>query len=93
MSDLAPLVANDGLGAGDLVNVEENPLNRVSIEVHGPALRDRGVIVQFGTVATIDDEPLIYNDNVFVLPVAESLATEELPFEEYTAKFYDLFRR
>ena len=91
VSDLAPLVANDGLGAGDLVNVEENPLNRVSIEVHGPALRDRGVIVQFGTVATINDEPLIYNDNVFVLPVSEDLATDALLFEEYTAKFYDHF--
>ena len=91
VSDLAPLGANDGLGAGDLVNVEENPLNRVSIEVHGPALRDRGVIVQFGTVATINDEPLIYNDNVFVLPIAESLATDRLLFQEYTAKFYDHF--
>ena len=44
-----------------------------------------------GTIATIDDEPLIYNDNVFVLPVADNLATDELPFKEYTAKFYDYF--
>ena len=91
VSDLSPLVANGGLGAGDLVNVEENPLSRASIEIHGPALRNRGVTVHFGTVATVDDEPLVYNDNVFILPVAESLATDELPFKEYTEKFYEYF--
>ena len=43
------------------------------------------------TVATIEDEPLIYNDSVFVLPVAESLATDRLPFRRYAARFYDYF--
>ena len=43
------------------------------------------------TVATIKDEPWVYNDNVFVLPVAESLATDRLPFRKYTARFYDYF--
>ena len=44
-----------------------------------------------GTVATIDDEPSIYNDNVFVLPVPENLATDRLPFRKYASRFYDYF--
>ena len=91
VSDLSPLVANSGLGSGDLVNVEDNPLSRASIEVHGPALRKRGVTVHFGTVATVDDEPLIYNDNVFILPVDETLTTDSLPFKEYAKRFYEHF--
>ena len=43
------------------------------------------------TVATIKDEPSIYNDNVFVLPVLESLATDRLPFRKYASRFYDYF--
>ena len=91
VSDLSPLVANVGLGTGDLVNVEDNPLSRASIETHGPVLRNRGVTIHFGLVATVDDEPLIYNDNVFILPVDESLATDSLPFQEYAKQFYEYF--
>ena len=47
ISDLSPLVANTGLGEGDLVEVSENPLNPVSINIHIPALQDRGVSVDF----------------------------------------------
>ena len=43
------------------------------------------------TIATVDDEPFIYNGNVFVLPVAESLARVRLPARKYTAKFYEHF--
>ena len=91
VSDLSPLVANVGLGVGDLVDVEENPLSRASITTHGPALRNRGVTVYFGTVATVEDAPLIYNDNLFVLPVAQNLAVDSLPFREYAKEFYRYF--
>lgn len=43
------------------------------------------------TIATVDDEPFVYNGNVFVLPVSESLARVRLPVRKYTAKFYEYF--
>ena len=47
ISDLSPLIANTGLGTGDTVNVQSNPLNYLSIHVHIPALQSRGVTVEF----------------------------------------------
>ena len=47
ISDLSPLVSNTGLGAGETVDVRENPLNTVSINTHIPALQQRGVEVLF----------------------------------------------
>ena len=48
ITDLSPLVANRGLGRGDRVDVRNNPLSATSINTHIPALRSRGVDVQFG---------------------------------------------
>ena len=45
ISDISPLVANRGLGPGEVISVSENPLNDASINVHIPTLRDRGVEV------------------------------------------------
>ena len=45
ISDLSPLVANVGLGSGDKVVVDDNPLSELSINSHLPALADRGVWV------------------------------------------------
>ncbi len=45
IEDLSPLVANTGLGEGDRIDVDRNPLNAVSIHTHIPALRSRGVEV------------------------------------------------
>ena len=42
-------------------------------------------------VLTVDGDPQIYNDNVFVLPVAEDLATDELPLRDYVARFFEHF--
>ena len=47
ISDISLLVANTGLGSGDVVNVSENPLNSASITTHIRALQTRGVIVEF----------------------------------------------
>ena len=47
ISDLSPLVANTGLGSGDAIIVNGNPLNNAAINIHIPALQDRGVRVDF----------------------------------------------
>ena len=36
-------------------------------------------------------DPQIYNDNVFVLPVEGNLAAGNLPYRDYTARFYERF--
>ena len=92
ISDLAPLVANTGLGSGDVVEVRRNPLNGRSISTHIPSLQARGVEVAFSEIAIqAGAPPQIYNDNLFILPVAENLATDELPLQDYTARFYEYF--
>ena len=50
ISDLAPLVANTGLGSGDVVHVKDNPLSATSTDTHIPALQDRGVRVLFNFI-------------------------------------------
>ena len=47
ISDISPLVANTGLGSGDTVNVQYNPLSYQSIHTHIPTLQSRGVTVEF----------------------------------------------
>ena len=43
-------------------------------------------------VVSADGDPQIYNDNVFVLPVAEDLATgSELPSSHYAMRFFEYF--
>ena len=54
ISDLSPLVSNTGLGAGETVDVRENPLNTVSINTHIPALQQRGVEVLFDAPQTVN---------------------------------------
>ena len=47
ISDLSPLVANVGLGAGNRVWVQNNPLSYLSIHTHIPTLQRKGVEVMF----------------------------------------------
>ena len=47
IQNIGPLVENIGLGAGDQVNLNNNPLDAESIRTHIPALRARGVSVTF----------------------------------------------
>ncbi len=95
ISNIAALVDNAGLGNGDEVDLTENPLSSVSLHTHIPALQARGVDVSFSEppdiVVTVDGDPLIYNDNVFVLPVEEPLAAGRLPLQEYATRFYEKF--
>ena len=90
ISDLTPLFANAGLGNGDLVDVKSNPLDDASKKSLIPALRARGVSVSFDEVVAVT-EPQIYNDNVFVLPVAENLAGGNLPLKNFAMRFYEYF--
>lgn len=45
ITDILPLVNNTGLGAGDVVHLQNNPLSVQSIDVYIPALEQRGVTV------------------------------------------------
>ena len=45
ITDILPLVKNSGLGKGDLVSLQGNPLSEKSINEYIPILRSRGVIV------------------------------------------------
>ena len=47
ITDLSPLVANTGLGDGDWIDVQENPLSYASIHAHIPTLQGRGITVEF----------------------------------------------
>ena len=46
ISDISPLIANTGLGKGDEVYVQGNPLSYQSIYTHIPTLLSRGVTVE-----------------------------------------------
>ena len=88
--DLAPLAANTGLGDSDYVDVRRNPLNDTAVFTHIPLLQAKGVDVHFDEVLVID-KPVIYNDNVFVLPVEEELRSANLPLVAYSKWFYERF--
>ena len=47
ISDISPLVANTGLGRGDEILVQRNPLSYLSIRTYIRTLRRRGITVQF----------------------------------------------
>ena len=62
ISNLSPLVANIGLGEGDAVYLRGNPLSYKSINIHIPALKSRGVTVEFNT-RTVERLLKISGDN------------------------------
>jgi len=47
ISDISPLVANSGLGSGDKVGLNQNPLSEDSKKTYIPALQARGVTVYY----------------------------------------------
>ena len=50
ISDIGPLVDNPEIGRGDWITLTGNPLSEESLNVHVPALRDRGVHVGVDSV-------------------------------------------
>ena len=89
ISDVSPLLSVRSL---EYLSLYRNPLSGSSVYTHIPVLQERGVTVGHSGYAltggdvTIEDEPLVYNDNLVVLPVSRSLA---LP--AYTRSFYKHF--
>jgi internalin A len=57
ISDLIPLVDNAGLAEGDWVHLEDNPLSQISIHVHIPTLRARGVTIYWGYPLAVATNP------------------------------------
>jgi len=47
ISNINPLVQNQGFGANDKINLVGNPLSDISINTYIPQLRARGVIVVY----------------------------------------------
>ena len=47
IADISPLVSNTGLGPGDRVSLEDNPLSYPSIYTHIPVIQARGATVSF----------------------------------------------
>jgi Leucine-rich repeat (LRR) protein len=47
ISNIYPLVQNGGLGTGDIVHLDSNPLSADSVNVYVPALVARGVVVSY----------------------------------------------
>ena len=50
ISDIGPLVENRSIGRGDRITLSGNPLSEESLNVHVPALRERGVHVAVESV-------------------------------------------
>ena len=89
ISDISPLLSARSL---EYLSLYRNPLSGSSVYAHIPVLQERGVTVRHSGYAltggdvTIEDGPLVYNDNLVVLPVSRGLA-----FEAYTRSFYKHF--
>ena len=88
--DIAPLLKI--MTSGSAVHFYANPLSRESINTHIPALRNMGVTVEFSSLVSSQQ---IYNDNVFVLPIAENVltlfASKNWSLADYSTRFYEHF--
>ena len=94
ISDISPLVANTGLGSGDRVFVNDNPLSFVSIKTHVPALQSRGVTVEFDDTTHLNiGDPrtvrLIYflpNDRPYRVALVQQMKDEILKVQTFFAE-------
>jgi len=68
ISDISPLVQNEGLGEGDAIYLQGNPLSWESVNIYIPELRGRGVIVVY-------DEQGV-TGNVTIVPNCEGMTAE-----------------
>ena len=94
VSDIQPLVRNVGLGDGDEADLRQNLLSQESIVDSIPLLKMRGTSIRYdeNIIVRAGDPPRIYGDNVFVLPVSENLASDELLFGQYVERLYSYFK-
>ena len=90
ISDVSPLLSVKHL---EYLSLERNPLSGSSVYTHIPILQERGVTVGHSGYAltggdvTIEDGPLVHNDNLVVLPVSRGLA-----LQAYARSFYKHFK-
>ena len=74
ISDLSPLVANTGVGDGDVITVFGNPLSDASIDTHIPALRSRGVTVHNTHIYFPTINPVRVGDTATLSVVVDDVA-------------------
>jgi hypothetical protein len=68
VSDISPLMQNEGFGGGDAIYLQGNPLSWESVNIDIPELRGRGVIVVY-------DEQGV-TGNVTIVPNCEGMTAE-----------------
>ena len=94
ISDISPLVENTGLGNGDQVLLNGNPLNSSSIKTYIPTLQGRGVTVEFENKANLNfGEPrqvqMIYflpNDRPYRADVVQRMKDEIRSIQTFYAE-------
>ena len=87
---IGPLAANTGFAAGARLEVDEELFERVDTTGDYRALERRGVELAIGqTELTAYSRPVIFNDNVFVLPFLEGLLSLDLSLPEIVNMFYE----
>ena len=94
ISDISPLVANIGLGHGDGIFMERNPLSYLSIHTHIPTLQSRGVTVGFDNLAhpalskvSGDNQEGVHNETLAKLFVVEARSASGSPLVGVSVTF------
>ncbi len=78
ISDFSPLAANTGLGQGHEIDVRKNPLSEASLNTHVPALRNKGVDVQFENQPVLACIPILPKGNSVDAGSSHTLQTNYL---------------
>lgn len=93
IADIGPLLANEGLGDGDSIDLRGNPLSDGALATVVPLLVARGARVE---APVRWDHDFLHDDVVVVLPVDVDVAAETaftgLALRDYAAQFYSHFR-
>ena len=94
ISDISPLVANTGLGSGDEILVQRNPLSYLSIHTHIRTLQRRGVTVGFDNRAhsalskvSGDNQEGMPNETLAKMFVVEARSASGSPLVEVSVTF------
>ncbi len=53
ISDILPLVQNNGLSAGDTVNISANSMDIIALDIFIPWLESRGIILEWWSIQTV----------------------------------------
>ncbi len=93
VGDIGPLVANQGLGRSDRVELNLDVRRFAENPDLARRLVDRNVDLHYDAIyATGYGEPKIHNENVFVLPVPGSQLMANIRLKDFTTDFYESFR-